>query len=896
MQVSEFHTGEVQLGFIPLPSNSVLSTTGTSEHGAGVYATKPAPAADSGQESELDLGTHQPSSPSAAAEARMDQPLTDSIVAYFTTASRYVSEGDIIAIPSAPSSPSVEVLTGHGGQFRAQPVAHTVLIKVHVVSGPVTHASIRNSTGDRGEAATGQSRQPGSRALPMLVDIASTRVTMKGLFRSLLPVGLHPASRIICASGPASSSPPAPVAPDHGAADAPTMQQQQQQQPLQQLGRDVGAAWQPHPGLEGVFGPLRDAWRQLAQLIAPLLHPDSLSVDVRLAPLLHGPPGSGRATAAAAAAAALGLHFLSVSCHDLKDKTEAKTIAALKAAADSASSFAPCVLLLRDLEVLAGTRAQAADPANTAHQIGLGRISQALSDCMSLHGSAAARQTVLSPGCVSPVSRTCMMIITTASAPVPRPQEALVGLASQMAGLLVRDVCALAGDCFSAAAAQQSPSFPQFAHSDATKGRPPQPDRSSQPLPGTAGLAAGGAPSVQCEQQHVQSALAQVKARTATEVGAPSIPNVRWDDVGGLEGVKKMILDTVELPLKHRDLFSSSLRRRSGILLYGPPGSGKTLLAKAVATQCAANFMSVKGPELINMYVGESERQVREVFARARRASPCVLFFDELDSLAPARGAAGDSGGVMDRVVSQLLAEIDGVQVAGGAAIELFIIGATNRPDLLDAALLRPGRLDVLVYVGIAEEPSAKLKVLQALTRKFDLARDVDLTAVSEACPVTLTGADLYALCADAWMGALKDAIDKLEQQEESDSGPTAPSPGEAQTISHPGYMSGLQPRGSDVASEPDGSCSLEPHASLGPGPSNIGLEPGGVNSRLGGSGAPGGQMTVVATSQAPAGLQVHQVHFMAALGSLTPSLSRAELDRYEGIRAQYEGKKGQRR
>ncbi|MEW5303052.1 MAG: hypothetical protein WDW36_005782 [Sanguina aurantia] len=853
MQVSEFHTGEVQLGFIPLPSNSVLSTTGTSEHGAGVYATKPAPAADSGQESELDLGTHQPSSPSAAAEARMDQPLTDSIVAYFTTASRYVSEGDIIAIPSAPSSPSVEVLTGHG---------------------------------------------------------------------------------------PASSSPPAPVAPDHGAADAPTMQQQQQQQPLQQLGRDVGAAWQPHPGLEGVFGPLRDAWRQLAQLIAPLLHPDSLSVDVRLAPLLHGPPGSGRATAAAAAAAALGLHFLSVSCHDLKDKTEAKTIAALKAAADSASSFAPCVLLLRDLEVLAGTRAQAADPANTAHQIGLGRISQALSDCMSLHGSAAARQTVLSPGCVSPVSRSggnppgCVIVVGSSAckddlpvaiarcfthelplgAPTREehavllqhllqpvagaglPQEALVGLASQMAGLLVRDVCALAGDCFSAAAAQQSPSFPQFAHSDATKGRPPQPDRSSQPLPGTAGLAAGGAPSVQCEQQHVQSALAQVKARTATEVGAPSIPNVRWDDVGGLEGVKKMILDTVELPLKHRDLFSSSLRRRSGILLYGPPGSGKTLLAKAVATQCAANFMSVKGPELINMYVGESERQVREVFARARRASPCVLFFDELDSLAPARGAAGDSGGVMDRVVSQLLAEIDGVQVAGGAAIELFIIGATNRPDLLDAALLRPGRLDVLVYVGIAEEPSAKLKVLQALTRKFDLARDVDLTAVSEACPVTLTGADLYALCADAWMGALKDAIDKLEQQEESDSGPTAPSPGEAQTISHPGYMSGLQPRGSDVASEPDGSCSLEPHASLGPGPSNIGLEPGGVNSRLGGSGAPGGQMTVVATSQAPAGLQVHQVHFMAALGSLTPSLSRAELDRYEGIRAQYEGKKGQRR
>ena len=161
-------------------------------------------------------------------------------------------------------------------------------------------------------------------------------------------------------------------------------------------------------------------------------------------------------------------------------------------------------------------------------------------------------------------------------------------------------------------------------------------------------------------------------------------------------------------PLLSRDLFAGGLRRRSGVLLYGPPGSGKTLLAKAVATQCAANFLSVKGPELINMYVGESERQVREAFARGRRAKPCVMFFDELDSLAPARGASGDSGGVMDRVVAQLLAEIDGVQ---GGGEDLFVIGATNRPDLLDPALLRPGRLDTLLYVGIAEEPEAKLKV-----------------------------------------------------------------------------------------------------------------------------------------------------------------------------------------
>ncbi|KAL6748876.1 P-loop containing nucleoside triphosphate hydrolase protein [Haematococcus lacustris] len=169
--------------------------------------------------------------------------------------------------------------------------------------------------------------------------------------------------------------------------------------------------------------------------------------------------------------------------------------------------------------------------------------------------------------------------------------------------------------------------------------------------------------------------------------------------------------------------------------------------------------MSVKGPELISMYVGESERQVREVFARARRARPCIMFFDELDSLAPARGASGDSGGVMDRVVAQLLAEIDGEQSGSGGAGDLFIIGATNRPDLLDSALLRPGRLDVLIYCGISPEPSSKLKVLQALTRKFSMAADVDLDAVARKCAPQLTGADLYALCADAWMSAFKRAV-----------------------------------------------------------------------------------------------------------------------------------------
>lgn len=188
-----------------------------------------------------------------------------------------------------------------------------------------------------------------------------------------------------------------------------------------------------------------------------------------------------------------------------------------------------------------------------------------------------------------------------------------------------------------------------------------------------------------------EDALNKARSSLADAIGAPKIPNVSWDDVGGLADVKSDILDTIQLPLERPELFAEGLKKRSGILLYGPPGTGKTLLAKAVATSCSLNFFSVKGPELLNMYIGESEANVRRVFQKARDAQPCVIFMDELDSIAPKRGNQGDSGGVMDRIVSQLLAELDGMaEGKGGAGV--FVMAATNRPDLLDPALLRPGR------------------------------------------------------------------------------------------------------------------------------------------------------------------------------------------------------------
>ncbi|KAL8972678.1 MAG: hypothetical protein Q9197_002668 [Variospora fuerteventurae] len=241
----------------------------------------------------------------------------------------------------------------------------------------------------------------------------------------------------------------------------------------------------------------------------------------------------------------------------------------------------------------------------------------------------------------------------------------------------------------------------------------------------------------------------------ADAIGAPKIPNVRWDDVGGLEHVKDAVMETIQLPLERPELFAKGMKKRSGILFYGPPGTGKTLLAKAIATEFSLNFFSVKGPELLNMYIGESEANVRRVFQRARDARPCVVFFDELDSVAPKRGNQGDSGGVMDRIVSQLLAELDGMSNGEDKGGGVFVIGATNRPDLLDQALLRPGRFDKMLYLGISDSHQKQLTILEALTRKFTLHSELSLARVAESLPFTYTGADLYALCSDAMLKAI---------------------------------------------------------------------------------------------------------------------------------------------
>mmetsp|Transcript_22343 Transcript_22343/g.55256 ORF Transcript_22343/g.55256 Transcript_22343/m.55256 type:complete len:806 (+) Transcript_22343:124-2541(+) len=248
-----------------------------------------------------------------------------------------------------------------------------------------------------------------------------------------------------------------------------------------------------------------------------------------------------------------------------------------------------------------------------------------------------------------------------------------------------------------------------------------------------------------------------------------SVSRINWDDVGGLAHVRREIMDAIELPLKHPHLFPGN-QGRSGILLYGPPGTGKTLVAKAVATECGLPFFSVKGPELLGSYVGESEASVRAIFQSAKEAAvknapiaASVLFFDELDSLAPRRGGVGDGGGVMERVAATLFSALDGSMSNG----KVFVMGATNRPDLLDPSLLRPGRLDRLVYLGVPVDSSDRTRVLAAQIRTLRLEGDPFEVArnVVDQIPPRLTGADLSAIAT----GALSRAATRLCSQAEEE-------------------------------------------------------------------------------------------------------------------------------
>ncbi|KAI0043551.1 AAA-domain-containing protein [Auriscalpium vulgare] len=498
------------------------------------------------------------------------------------------------------------------------------------------------------------------------------------------------------------------------------------------------------------------AFRQIYGLVEAALMPQALSYNIPISILLKGARGIGKFMTATQVAQRLGMHVFEVNCYDFLGETDAETEGFLRARFEQAVSCSPCIFVMRHIDAFTQTT-QGSEPGNEP------AIIKVLQDLLKdLYGSwrltgypILVFGTTSEPGRVPPGLLSCFKHEAAFEAPGESERSAvLTSLLSNkdlapdvsIMDLARRTAAFVAGDLndlvtrtsFTAMKrAIRALSDYDFSPSDIF----------------TAGIA--------LTKSDFDLALDEARSSYSQNIGAPSIPNVTWDDVGGLADVKADILDTVQLPLEHPELFAGGLKKRSGILLYGPPGTGKTLLAKAVATSCSLNFFSVKGPELLNMYIGESEANVRRVFQRARDARPCVIFFDELDSVAPKRGNHGDSGGVMDRIVSQLLAELDGV--AAGEGGDVFVIGATNRPDLLDAALLRPGRFDRMLYLGVSDTDLAQLKILQALTRKFRLDPELDLMTIAQLCPFNFTGADFYALCSDALLKAMTRKAEEID-------------------------------------------------------------------------------------------------------------------------------------
>ncbi|EES12865.1 hypothetical protein BDA96_06G237300 [Sorghum bicolor] len=560
------------------------------------------------------------------------------------------------------------------------------------------------------------------------------------------------------------------------------------------LGGAASAAIPPYSffAASGNSVPLQsEIVEHLASIIAPALCPSDILPKIKFSTFLYGPSGCGKRTVVRHVANHLGLHVVECSCHDLMTSSESGAPAALATAFKEAQKYSPCIILLRHFDAIGnassneGPQSEQSGIASSIESI----IKQYTGQCWVAKDSLPGKDVngssyLVEPGCVSSLQiilvatadssegmqqsiRRCFRheidmktmneeqrnkLISEMLQGIPKVADESIGdkfvkdLAAQTSGFMPRDILALVADA-----------GVSFAHKIAA-GKDSKGISKHEILPESSS-------ATQNEEKHfckedIMSSMERAKKRNRAALGTPKVPNVKWEDVGGLEEVKKVILDTIQLPLMYKHLFSSKLRKRSGVLLYGPPGTGKTLLAKAVATECSLNFLSVKGPELINMYVGESEKNVRDIFEKARSARPCVIFFDELDSLAPARGSSADSGGVMDRVVSQLLVEIDGLS---DNSQDLFIIGATNRPDLLDSALLRPGRFDKLLYVGVNTDASYRERILKAQTRKYKLHKNVSLLSVAQRCPPNFTGADIYALCADAWFHAAKRSVKTFE-------------------------------------------------------------------------------------------------------------------------------------
>jgi transitional endoplasmic reticulum ATPase len=495
------------------------------------------------------------------------------------------------------------------------------------------------------------------------------------------------------------------------------------------------------------IGDLEDVKQKVREMIElPMRYPElfsHLGIDPPKGVLFYGPPGTGKTLLARAVANETGAYFITINGPEIMSKFYGESEARLREIFKEAEENAPAIIFIDEIDAIAPKREEVTGEVERRVVAQL----LALMDGLKGRGQVIVIGATNRPNAVDPALRRPGRFDREIAFPVPDKRARKEILQVHTRNMPLADDVNLdeLADVTHGFTGADLAALCREAAMRALRRFLPKLDLSKSSVP----------PEVLKElkvtRQDFLDALKDIQPSALREVYV-EVPEVHWSDIGGLEDVKQQLREAVEWPLKYPDTFKRlGIDPPKGVLLYGPPGCGKTLLAKAVATESEANFIAVKGPEVLSKWVGESERAIREIFSKARQAAPCVVFFDEIDSIVPRRGYRYDSG-VTDRIVNQLLTEMDGLEKLEG----VVVIGATNRPDILDPALLRPGRFDRLVYVPPPDR-AARLEILKVHTRRMPLAEDVDLERIAETTE-GYTGADLAALCREAAILALREA------------------------------------------------------------------------------------------------------------------------------------------
>ncbi len=489
--------------------------------------------------------------------------------------------------------------------------------------------------------------------------------------------------------------------------------------------------------------------REMIEL--PLKHPElfeRLGVEAPKGVLLHGPPGTGKTLLAKAVAGETNANFVYLGGPEIMSKFYGESEERLREIFNEAEENAPSIIFIDEIDSIAPKRDEVT--GETERRV----VAQllALMDGLESRGKVVVIGATNRVNALDPAIRRPGRFDREIEINIPNKEGRLEILQIHTRGMPLGDGVDLermAGLTHGYAGADLA-ALSKEAAMHALRRVIPEIDLDMDSVP------AEILEKIQVDKNDFFAALREMQPSTMREVLIES-PDLKWDQIGGLEEAKNELREAVEWPLKYGDIFEHmNADPPKGILLYGPPGTGKTMLAKAVATESEANFINVKGPEFLSKWVGESEKAVRETFRKARQAAPCVIFMDELDSIAPSRGSRSDTH-VTERVISQLLTEMDGLE----SLYDVVVIGATNRPDMLDQALLRPGRFDRLVQVG-SPDLEARKAIIDIHTRDKPLAEDVDQDYLAEKTD-GYTGADLAAMANEAVMLAIREIVSKGE-------------------------------------------------------------------------------------------------------------------------------------